>query len=83
MPPRPFLLGVEALGVVALGVPGTEEAGEGTEEDAWEWEEEVPEAEEDAPSDMMEVRPEESTFPTAGRRIWGNWAPVSARSQPR
>ena len=24
-------LGVEALGVVALGVPGTEEAGDGTE----------------------------------------------------
>ena len=27
-------LGVEALGVVALGVPGTEEAGEGTDEEA-------------------------------------------------
>ena len=27
-------LGVEAPGVVALGVPGTEEAGEGTDEEA-------------------------------------------------
>jgi hypothetical protein len=60
-----------------LGVPGTEEAGEGTEEEAWEWEEEVPELLE-APSDIMEVRPELSTLPTAGSRIWGNWPAVRA-----
>ena len=66
-------LGVEALGVVALGVPGTEEAGEGTDEEACEWDEEVPDADDEAPRDMMEVRPEESTLPTAGSRIWGNY----------
>ena len=60
-----------------LGVPGTEEAGEGTEEEACEWEEEVPEAELEAPRDMMEVRPDESTLPTAGSRIWGNWQGVN------
>ena len=49
-------------------MPGTEFVGDGTEEEAWECEELVPEAEE-APKDKMEVRPEESTLPTAGSRI--------------
>ena len=32
----------------------------------------MPEADEEAPRDMMDVRPDESTLPTAGNRIWGN-----------
>ena len=32
----------------------------------------MPEADEEAPRDMMDVRPDESTLPTAGSRIWGN-----------
>ena len=32
----------------------------------------MPEADDEAPRDMMDVRPDESTLPTAGNRIWGN-----------
>ena len=43
----------------------------------------MPEAELEAPRDMMEVRPEESTLPTAGSRIWGNWRGVKRQQAGR
>ena len=36
----------------------------------------MPDADDEAPRDIMEVLPEESTLPTAGSRIWGNWETV-------